>query len=370
MGFALLLFLLPSFKNVGAMYAGIVFTASFILFLAGKKKAIGFIRALICLLFAAVSYFSWQLIIHTKGTGEFIDFQIAALSWGKILNVAKGITIWGKIPFLWIALFFLAADLLLTFCLKDIKKQKAFLSIAAFFCLCVFFFYGYTSHYGWMLSSIHRYTQTFIFAMFVYLFMRIVSFLSQRKEAKKKRFAGRDYLLFTGELVLLAASVFVLLGFREQKYPNPYFSDIRISVEAFDKELSEDAALSFAAPAKCYLAIGGDTREMSQQHETFHYLAVGTRVSIKNIWCDKIFDESVAGVVTDEKEAAGLWAENLSKGDYRFVLIKSPDEQIKAAVRLIAGEINLQDQMILKVIPSDGEYPVTFAVFSESKTER
>ena len=363
--FALLLFFLPALKNTGAMYAGVLVVAAFVIYLLEKKISVGaIIRALICLLSIGVSYGSWQLIIHTRGTGEFIDFHAFSLTAEKIANVVKGITGWGILPFLWIALFFLIADIVITWVLKDIPKKQAVILMLSFLVVCVLFFIGYTSHYGLMLSSIHRYTQTFTFAMFVYLFMRFVRYISAKtqKEKSKQLLKVGTYLAFLGELVVLAAAILVLLGYQKLQYDNPSFAEAEAVVSEWSGQIS---GYTEKEPAKCYLALGGDIRKQSQKHETIALSAIGTSVNIQNIWCDKLYDESKTGVLTDISEETGEWALSLSEGQYAYVLVLDPDDEIREAISMIAPDITVSDGMILSVIPAEGKYPVSFQLISD-----
>ena len=363
--FALLLFFLPALKNTGAMYAGVLVVAAFVIYLLEKKISVGaIIRALICLLSIGVSYGSWQLIIHTRGTGEFIDFHAFSMTAEKITNVLKGITGWGILPFLWIALFFLIADIVITWVLKDIPKKQAVILMLSFLVVCVMFFIGYTSHYGLMLSSIHRYTQTFTFAMFVYLFMRFVRYISAKtqKEKSKQLLKVGTYLAFLGELVVLAAAILVLLGYQELQYDNPSFAEAEAVVSEWSGQIP---GYMEKEPAKCYLAMGGDIRKQSQKHETIALSAIGTSVNIQNIWCDKLYDESKTGVLTDISEETGEWALSLSEGQYAYVLVLHPDDEIREAISMIAPDIIVSDGMILSVIPAEGKYPVSFQLISD-----
>ena len=363
--FALVMFFLPALKNIGALYAGVLVVVAFVLYLMEKKiSAGGIIRAVICLAAAGVSYGSWQLIIHTRGTGEFIEFHAFSLTADKIANVAKGITRWGILPFLWIALLFLILDIVITWRLKDIPKKQAILLMISFLVVCVLFFIGYTSHYGLMLSSIHRYTQTFTFAMFVYLFMRIVCFIASKedKEEGKRLLGVGTYLAFLGELVLLAAAILLLMGFAKLKYENPSFMEADATVSEWSEQLSGHTGKE---PAKCYLALGGDIRKQSQKHETYALAAIGSSVNIRNIWCDKLYDESKTGTLTDISEMTSEWASSLSEGQYTYVLILEPDEEIREAVSLIAPGLTITDHMILSVVPSEGNYPVSLQPISE-----
>ena len=363
--FAMLLFFLPALKNTGAMYAAVLVVAAFVIYLLEKKISVGaIIRALICLVSTGVSYGSWQLIIHTRGTGEFIDFHAFSLTAEKIANVLKGITGWGILPFLWIALFFLIADIVITWVLKDIPKKQAVILMLSFLVVCVMFFIGYTSHYGLMLSSIHRYTQTFTFAMFVYLFMRLVRYFSvkEQKEESKQLVKVGTYLAFLGELVVLAAAILVLLGYQKLQYDNPSFAEAEAVVSEWSGQIS---GYTEKEPAKCYLALGGDIRKQSQKHETIALSAIGTSVNIQNIWCDKLYDESKTGVLTDISEETSEWAVSLSEGQYAYVLVLHPDGEILEAISMVAPDITVSDGMILSVIPAEGKYPVSFQLISD-----
>ena len=363
--FALLLFFLPALKNTGAMYAAVLVVAAFVIYLLEKKISVGaIIRALICLVSIGVSYGSWQLIIHTLGTGEFIDFHAFSLTAEKIANVLKGITGWGILPFLWIALFFLIADIVITWVLKDIPKKQAVILMLSFLVVCVMFFIGYTSHYGQMLSSIHRYTQTFTFAMFVYLFMRLIRYFSakEQKEESRKLLKVGTYLAFLGELVVLAAAILVLFGYQKLQYDNPSFAEAEAVVSEWSGQIS---GYTEKEPAKCYLALGGDIRKQSQKHETIALSAIGTSVNIQNIWCDKLYDESKTGVLTDISEETSEWAVSLSEGQYAYVLVLHPDREILEAISMVAPDITVSDGMILSVIPAEGKYPVSFQLISD-----
>ena len=132
-GFLLTLFVLPTFKNIGAVYACVAFAAGVVIHLltagdkakktslsAGVKTVLTLIAPIIAI---ALSYFSWQYIIHTKGTGEFIDMKLAGFTLTKFAGVIKGMTVWGNIPFQYYALFFILVGLLMTILLKDISKK-------------------------------------------------------------------------------------------------------------------------------------------------------------------------------------------------------------------------------------------------------
>ncbi len=354
--FAFCLFMLPAMKNTGAMYGGVVFLTALVIALAEKSVAKkDLLRALPGLLGLAASYGSWQLMIHVRGTGEFIDFNLGGITLQKIANVFSGITVWGKLPFLWIALFFLAVGIVMTLCLKDISKKSAGIAGLGIFAGAVIFFYGYTSHYGLMLSSIHRYTQTLTFAMFLYLLMRLMACAGERLEIKAGM--SKKVLVAVAEIVLCAGAVLVMADYKNNQYPNEEYSQIRQKIEDFCEQLPEDNL-----PAKCYLAIGGDMNRQSQKHETYYQAAVGTDIDIKNIWCDKLVNEADWGVVEDEEERIQIWAESLAEKEYAYVLIVEPDDEIRNAVGKIAPSITVKDFMILSVGKGTGNYPVNFQI--------
>ena len=99
---------------------------------------------------------------------------------------------WGHIPFLYFALFFILTGLFTTFVLKDLLKKQALIGALAFLVAFMIFFYGYTSHYGLMLSSIHRYTSTFTFAAMIYLMLRIFAILNPKMETSFKTQSSDD----------------------------------------------------------------------------------------------------------------------------------------------------------------------------------
>ena len=133
LAFTLVLFVLPAMKNIGALYAGVAFLTAFAVALMEKeKKGRNILFAIIPVAGAAVSYLSWQWIIRARGTGEFIDMQLSSFTGEKLLNVLKGMTTWGKIPFLYYALFFILVGVVLTFVVKDLPKRTALIGTGGF----------------------------------------------------------------------------------------------------------------------------------------------------------------------------------------------------------------------------------------------
>ena len=121
-------------------------------------------------------------------------------------------------------------------------------------------------------------------------------------------------------------------------------------------------------PAKCYLALGGDIRKMSQKHETYALAAIGSSVNIQNIWCDKLYNEAEDGVVTDPGEMTSIWAGNLREEGYAYVLMADPDEEIREAVSRIAPELGtIKNGMTLKVVPDDGPYGLSFVLLKNGQ---
>ena len=415
LAFTLVLFVLPSLKNIGALYAAIAFVVSVIVALFREKGAAStaagasemaaasemvaaasakrdakrgakVLRIILPVLGVAASYLSWQAIIRVKGTGEFIDMQLSSFTWGKFLNVLKGMTAWGKIPFLYYVLFFIAAGLVVTLVVRDLPKKAAFTGAFGFLAAFLIFFYGYTSHYGWMLSSIHRYTSTFTFAFFIYLLMRLLSAMPQLCDRTGGRLFGevsfvrhvkKAYLLLLAGLVLMMGGGFLLFQAKHWQLENPAWEDAgRIVAEAetvvreeesaisgdlgsADAEAngSANAGLAAGKASKCYLALGGDIRKQSQRHETYALSAIGTSVNIQNIWCDKLYNEAEYGVVTDPEEMASIWAASLLSGGYEYVIFADPDEEIMDAVHRISPDLGeVTDGMVVKVIPGDGAY--------------
>ena len=377
LAFTLVLFVLPSFKNIGALYGGIGFLLAVMAALfdrEGSKKAVeeSFIakkhgqkalRIILPVAGAAVSYLSWQAIIRVKGTGEFIDMELSSFTGEKFLNVLKGMTTWGKIPFIYYVLFFIAIGVIATFVVKDLPKKTAFMGALAFLAAFLIFLYGYTSHYGWMLSSIHRYTSTFTFGAFMYLLIRLLSGIRFSGDVS---FAGnikKAYLLLLAGLFLVVGAGFLLFQAKRWQLENPAWEDAtKIITEADDTicmraEIEGEHELE---PVKCYLALGGDIRKQSQRHETYALYAIGTSVNIQNIWCDKLYNEAETGVITDPKEMASIWASSLLEGGYEYVIFANPDEEILEAVHRIAPELgDVKDGMVLKVIPGEGVYGVS-----------
>ena len=357
LSFTLTLFVLPSMKNIGALYAGVTFFAALLLALLEKKTEIrgkGILLAIIPAAGTAISYLSWQWIIRVRGTGEFIDMQLSSFTFEKCMNVVKGMTTWGKIPFLYYALFFIVIGLLLTFVVKDLPRKNAFVGAGGFLLAFLIFFYGYVSHYGWMLSSIHRYTSTFTFAFFYYLLMRAVSGLYFSENVSFIRSVRKAYLLLLLGLLLTAGGIVLLFQAKQWQLDNPTWKDAeKIIAKA-------DGYISSTEPVKCYLALGGDIRRQSQRHETYALCAIGSKANIQNIWCDKLFNEAVDGVVTDPKEMAAIWAVHLRQDEYAYVIFAQPDEEILQAVSLIAPNLGeVKDGMIVRVSPSDNSYGVT-----------
>ena len=395
MAFTLALFVLPSMKNIGALYACIAFLVAVVCALLGRKGAVDpakemegevaeqpvkpgrkILLMILPLVGIAVSYLSWQAIIRIKGTGEFIDMQLSSFTGEKFLNVAKGMTTWGKIPFLYYVLFFIAVGIVLTFVVKDLPKKTAFTGTLGFLVAFLIFFYGYTSHYGWMLSSIHRYTSTFTFAFFLYLLMRFLSALPRLCDRTSGRLFGevsfvrnvkKAYLLLLAGLLLIVGGGFLLFQAKRWQLENPTWEDaerIVAEADAYIRMHASDGADSAPVddsrqisddPAKCYLALGGDIRRQSQRHETYALCAIGTSVNIQNIWCDKLYNEAEDGVITDVEEMASIWASHLFEDGYDFVIFAEPDEEIRDAVHRIAPELGeVKDGMVVKVIPGEG----------------
>ena len=433
--FLLSLFVLPTFKNIGAAYACVAFVAGVLIHLLSLGKAhkpandqeerrpaaLGVLKKVLSLvapiIVIALSYFSWQFIIQTKGSGEFIDMNLSGFTWDKFVNVLKGMTGWGHIPFLYFALFFILAGLFTTFVLKDLLKKQALIGALAFLVAFMIFFYGYTSHYGLMLSSIHRYTSSFTFAAMVYLMMRIFSILNPKIETsfktqssdnkgympaflwmfakddeegsirqeqqnhaeeketpaersllqtifpKRKLNAGRIFFI---ETLLMIVAVLLLANSKNLQLTNSSWQEAEkliLQAESQMQKDQDDISYTPAHAAKCYLALGGDIRKESQKHETFALAAIGTSLNIQNIWCDKLFNEAEDGVVTSQAEMTDIWAKNLLLGAYEYVLVSDADEEIISAISQISPETSLPklgESGILKVIPSDTNYRITF----------
>ncbi|MBR2842128.1 MAG: hypothetical protein IKF06_02495 [Lachnospiraceae bacterium] len=363
LAFTLVLFVLPAMKNIGALYAGVAFLTAFVVALMEKeKKGRNILFAIIPVAGAAVSYLSWQWIIRARGTGEFIDMQLSSFTGEKLLNVLKGMTTWGKIPFLYYALFFILVGVVLTFVVKDLPKRTALIGTGGFVLSFLIFFYGYVSHYGWMLSSIHRYTSTFTFAFFIYLLMRAVSGIRFSGGVSFVKSIRKAYLLLLLGLLLMACGIFLLFRAKHWQLDNKAWRDAeRIIAEADAYVGSADSSGDHPEqPAKCYLALGGDIRRQSQRHETYALCAVGSKVNIRNIWCDKLFNEAEDGVVTDWEEMAEIWASHLLRDGYEYVIFAEPDEEIRVVTAMIAPQLGeVKDGMVVKVVPTDSSYGIT-----------
>jgi len=366
--FSLLLFVLPCLKNTGAMFAAIVFAGAFVIYLFDRKyKGLDFLRGTISIFCVAVSYFSWQLIINTRGTGEFIDFNVSEFTAEKFVNVLKGITSWGYLPFLWIIIFFLAVDIFITLYFKDYLKRDGIIIVLAILVACLFFFYGYISHYGIRLSSIHRYTQSFTFASFVYLFMRGIRIVGIRECSALKETGWSDsrkkirnaYVTFLIEFAVLLASVFVLLGYKKLQYPNKYIDEGNEYVNkwAFDIGCEEDVA-------DCYLLLGGDIWSSSQMHESYYYCSIGSGLRIKNIWCDNFYNAAEIEYIEEDAAIAKAFKKNLYENGYDYVLIAKADDDISRVFKFIDKDIILRDGMVLKVILTGDSDLVGFEIIN------
>lgn len=357
---SLVLFIMPLLKNAGAMYGIFVILAAVAAALIKKERSPkkNLLKALIPLAGMAAAYFSWQLIINTRGTGEFIDFNVSSFTAEKALNVLKGLTTWGIIPVIYIALFFVLADIVITNKKKDISRGTAFVAAMGIVLPALFFLYGYTSHYGVMLSSIHRYTEVFTFAAFYYLFMRLILTVKAGDKDQRTGIAARA-VIGAAALVFMAAGVFLVVSQRGLQLKNNTYRDIG-KIKRDIIESLEDEGYDEGHPAKVYLALGGDIRKESQRHETYALELIGSNANIRSIWCDKIYNEAVDGVVTDRNEAASCWAESLASGGYEYVLAVNPDDEINDAVSKLAPELKGAKEMALyRVLPSGGGYPVT-----------
>ena len=363
LAFTLVLFVLPAMKNIGALYAGVAFLTAFVVALMEKeKKGRNILFAIIPVAGAAVSYLSWQWIIRARGTGEFIDMQLSSFTWEKLLNVLKGMTSWGKIPFLYYALFFILVGIVLTFVVKDLPKRTALIGTSGFVLSFLIFFYGYVSHYGWMLSSIHRYTSTFTFAFFIYLLMRAVSGIHFSGGVSFVRSIRKAYLLLLLGLLLMACGIFLLFRAKHWQLENQSWSDAERIIAEADAYVgsAESSGKHPEQSAKCYLALGGDIRRQSQRHETYALCAIGSNVNIRNIWCDKLFNEAEDGVITDPEEMTSIWASHLLRDGYEYVIFADPDEDIREVAAMIAPELGeVKDGMVVKVVPTDSSYGIT-----------
>ncbi|MBR2696003.1 MAG: hypothetical protein IKE48_00675 [Parasporobacterium sp.] len=415
-GFTFTLAVLPMLKNVGAIYACAAFAVALILWIIRPVKSVIFL--FIPIAAAAVSYFSWQILINTKGTGEFIDLELAGFTGEKFVNVIKGLVSWGNIPFVYFILFFIAADLFITFLIKDISKRNALIGALGIFVVFLIFLYGYTSHYGLMLSSIHRYTSTFTFACFIYLLMRVLAGIDPKAEIpfvvkpeeeqraeepvsdsippedpsqegenaestkdktsviseavnhsvletllpKRGMRAGR---LLGVELLLILAVLIIMFYTKTYQLENRAYSETA-ALPAIAAQLPE----TFTAknPAKTYLALGGDTRKESQRHETYALEAIGTPVNIRNIWCDKLYNEAEDGVVTDRNEMARIFAEELIEKEYEYLLVVDPDEDIRKVFQMISQETEQAGNGILyKIVPAENAYHLAFEAVGMAK---
>ena len=350
-------------KNIGALYAGVAFLTAFVVALMEKeKKGRNILFAIIPVAGAAVSYLSWQWIIRARGTGEFIDMQLSSFTGEKFLNVLKGMTTWGKIPFLYYALFFILVGIVLTFVVKDLPKRTALIGTSGFVLSFLIFFYGYVSHYGWMLSSIHRYTSTFTFAFFIYLLMRTVSGIHFSGGVSFVRSIRKAYLLLLLGLLLMACGIFLLFRAKHWQLENQSWSDAERIIAEADAYVgsAESSGKHPEQSAKCYLALGGDIRRQSQRHETYALCAIGSNVNIRNIWCDKLFNEAEDGVITDPEEMTSIWASHLLRDGYEYVIFADPDEDIREVAAMIAPELGeVKDGMVVKVVPTDSSYGIT-----------
>ncbi len=379
--FSLILFILPALKNLGLLYACAAFAAALILWLLDKPKT-KYWLPLIPAVCTAASYVSWQLIIRSLGTGEFIDLKLTEFTAEKLGSVLKGIVTWGHIPILCFLVFFIALDLFVTLYYKDLSKRTA---LTAFLCMLaafLIFFYGYVSHYGLMVSSIHRYFSVFTFASFVYLFLRIFSVIDpkwkltlnsdviekekqlEKREGKKpvgsiwetilpKRtmHAGR---VIAASLVLVIVAVLLLFGSKSYQLKNESYADAQRTISG------AAASIGQTASAKCYLALGGDIRKESQRHETYALEAIGTSVNIQNIWCDKLFNEAEDGVVTDQDEMTEIFAKRLQEEGYEYVIVAQPDDEIRYAISRIAPELpDVSDGTVLRVVPAASGYGIS-----------
>lgn len=421
--FALTLFVLPTLKNVGALYACMAFAAAVVIYLfsdsvsdsrnkirdgvsaayaggspvqnpsesaaAGRKTGVRIQKIQLPIVATAVSYFSWQLIIHTRGTGEFIDFKLNDFTGEKLVSALKGMLTWGKIPFFYYILFFLLVDVLLTFVIKDIAKRSALIGAVGIAITFLIFFYGYVSHYGLMLSSLHRYTSVFTFACFMYLLMRSCSRIGKREaDAATEQFSNRKIgktLLFIAGVILMAGSVFLMVYSKSLQLQNKNWKDAETIIKNVEERISgmeqnlqnseeqmpdmeriaESRAVQTMAseraytPVICYLALGGDTRKQSQRHETLALEAIGSAINIQNIWCDKLYNEPVDGVITDREEMTRIWAENLKNGRYQYVIVSDPDEDIRYAVNKLAEEPEeALDGDVYRIMPADTAYGI------------
>ena len=423
------------------------------------------IGAALSLAAAAASYLSWQIVIHLLGNGEFIDFKLSEFTLEKLVNVLDGLATWGSIPFLYIILFFLAAGLLTTFILKDQSWKESLIAAMGILAAFLIFLYGYVSHYGLMLSSIHRYSSVFTFACFGYLFLRIFSFINPKKQIAFRTGGSRKTVVEVGGntpeaiafhggasgnttagtggstlesiafhaetsssttaevgdnsqlhgsilktllpkkgmraghvlilgVILAAIAVFILFSTRTLQLKNETWKDAENTISSAETIIQQDLRDSQKSsqelsgdsnrPARCYLALGGDIRKESQRHETYALEAIGTGVNIQNIWCDKLVNEAVDGVVTEPETRAAIWAENLREGRYEYVIVSRADAEIEDAIWRImtqdpateAASINpdnaaqipgkqksqadsIKEDIVLKIVPSEGIYEIT-----------
>ena len=259
--------------------------------------------------------------------------------------------------------FLLGVYIFVTLYFKDLKKRDALVIILVLFIICAFFFYGYTSHYGLRLSSIHRYTQSFTFASFVYLFMRGVDIAGSR-EGKSGRLSGRKnaikgYLIFLTQIVLLFVAIILLLNYRKRQYPDKYMEMGEAYVSQWTSAVKKHES---GDVADCYLLLGGDTLSNSQAHETIYYQSIGSGLRIMNIWCDRYYNEAVTEVNDDVNSLAMAFRDNLAENNYEYVLIGLMDDDMARVFKILDDKLILKDGMVLRVIQDEDPLKVGFEI--------
>ncbi len=376
--FSLALFVMPCIKNTGALFATIIFLVALAIKFFGKnhrEKEIFFktksniIAMIISILSVALSYFSWQILINAKGSGEYADIFAFAITKSTIKIFCEVLTSWGKISLVIYFAVFIVLDLLITFLIKDIEKKNMLIAMIGMFVVIVIFYIGYLNTYSDYFASIIRYSSLLLFMMYVYLFMRFASSIKSFEFRRLKSLDGKIYVRrFFTMLITIAISfallvaTFACLGLWKKNVQknNKSKRAKQIAVDICNK-ISEDIRsdeFSTKNPAKVYIVFKGPYRKNSQLHETCLYETIGTVCYIKNVSYDNalmfsnqdeldLYEKAMEHDKESEVKLSVLLKERLAKEEYDYIYVDDIEEVEES---IINGVIDSDERILPKTL--------------------
>lgn len=380
--FSLAMFVMPCIKNTGAVFAFIVFLVALaiklfdfkadhrVVSLNAKRKYI--VAMIVSILSIAISYFSWQLLINIKGSGEYAD--IFAFSIGKetIKIFCDVLVSWGKIPLVVFFAAFIVIDLLITLLLKDIKKRDMLIAMIGMFVAIVIFYIGYLNTYSDYFASIIRYSSLLLFMMYVYLFMRFTSNIKIFEFARLKSLEGKIYTRrFFTMIIIVAASIAILVVsftclalWKKNVQINSKANRAKEIVKNINLLICENENVdnfSIKSPAKVYIVLKGPYRKNSQLHEACLYESIGTLCYIKNVSYDNalmfsnqdeldLYEKATEHDRNSEAKLSQILRERLAKEEYDYIYIddiEAPEENIVKGA--ISGSKEVGPKMLISL---------------------